>query len=187
MMIKTLPGYIIAGLAFIGIFFFGFYNADQLPYSPLWLTLCAILFPSGLYIIYSGRRKKVNTLSSENVNRRNKLLSTGERIQPDIDNCEIKENDYYEEMPDQRLVGIQSIDAVFDPSENYEEQYVDQSVIIYYHPVAGGTEKYVSQSFTIDSETLRFHIMNNDITLYVDRLNRQDYIFEFNNKLNPVA
>lgn len=177
-MIQKPLAYTVAGIAFISIVFFSYYKGELVTNATLWLILSITVFLIAFYIAYTGRTKKEITTSAEYSNHHNKLISTGEQIKLDIDNCEIKENNYYEEIPDHNLGGAELIIAAFDPNENYEEKYVDQSAIIYHHTIGDKTEKYISQTFPFGPEALTVHILNNDIILYVDRFDRSNYLFD---------
>lgn len=102
----------------------------------------------------------------------NNLKLHGEKITLDLDNCDIKENNYYEDIASK---GLALIDA-----DNYKEKYIVQTVIVYYNKRNGSTEKFVSQTFPLDTITLESHILNNEIILYVDAFDRSKYFFDFN-------
>lgn len=107
--------------------------------------------------------------------QQNNLKLHGEKIILDLDNCDIKENNYYEDIASK---GLALIDA-----GNYKEKYIVQTVIVYYNKRNGSTEKFTSQTFSHDKITLESHILNNDIILYVDTFDRSKYFFDF----NPVS
>ena len=182
-MIKKLFGYTVAGIAFIAIIFFSYYKGYLISYTNLWLILSMMVFLIAFYVAATIKTKKEIVTSLNDSNRRDKLIATGEKIRLDIDSCEIKENDYYEEIPNQGAMEMRSIDALFDPNENYKEKYIDQSAIIYLHKIGDKTEKYISQVFPFGTEVLTLHILNNDIILYVDRFDRNNYLFDLNEKL----
>ena len=96
----------------------------------------------------------------------------GEKIILDLDNCDIKENNYYEDVTS-KVLSLRHID-------DYREEYIVQTVIVYNHTGNGFTEKFISQTFSLDTITLESHILNNDIILYVDTFNRSKYFFDFN-------
>ena len=102
----------------------------------------------------------------------NNLKRQGEKITLELDNCDIKENNYYEDITSKGLALI-DIDA-------YTEKYIVQTVIVYNHIRNGVTEKFVSQTFSLDTITLETHILNNEIILYVDTFDRSKYFFDFN-------
>jgi hypothetical protein len=102
----------------------------------------------------------------------NNLKQHGEKITLDLDNCDIKENNYYEDITSKGLALI-DIDA-------YKEQYIVQTVIVYNHTRNSVAEKFVSQTFSLDTVTLESHILSNDIVLYVDTFDRSKYFFDFN-------
>jgi hypothetical protein len=111
-----------------------------------------------------------NSLTEE----QNYLKQHGEKINLDLDNCNIKENNYYEDVTSKGLALI-DIDA-------YKEKYIVQTVIIYSHTRNGISEKFISQTFPLDTVTLESHILNDDIVVYVDTFDRSKYFFDFNPK-----
>jgi hypothetical protein len=184
-MLKKKLAYTLVGISFIGIIFFEQYkgNLDK----SLSLIVCILTFLIASYVAYTARTKKEIVSPVTDSNRRNKLIETGEQIKLDIDSCDIKENNYYEDVTWQGPSEIESIDAIFDPNENFREKFVDQSAIIYHHKIGDETEKYISQSFELGKEAITFHILNNDIILYVDRFDRSNYLFELNEKPGQLA
>ena len=104
----------------------------------------------------------------------------GEKIILDFDNCEIKENNYYNDVTNR---GMSKLDIA---ESGYKEEFVVHSVILYYHPNGDKTEKYISQDFLMDAITLGAHILKNEIMLYVNRTDKNKYFFEFNRN-NPTT
>jgi len=102
----------------------------------------------------------------------NNLKQYGEKITLELDSCDIKENNYYEDVTNRGL-------ALID-TDAYTEKYIVQTVIVYNHTRNGVTEKFVSQTFSLDTITLETHILNNEIILYVDPFDRGKYFFDFN-------
>src|SRR5450432_4234474 len=98
-MIKKLFGYTIAAIALISISFFSHYQGDLIPYPMLWIILSIIVLATGFYIALTSKTKKEMVTAAEYSNHHNQLVATGEQIKLDIDSCEIKENNYYEEIP----------------------------------------------------------------------------------------
>jgi hypothetical protein len=111
-------------------------------------------------------------MQNELTEDQNNLKRKGEKITLDLDSCDIKENNYYEDITSKGLALI-DIDA-------YTEKYIVQTVIVYNHTRNGVTEKFVSQTFSLDTITLETHILNNEIILYVDTFDRSKYFFDFN-------
>ena len=103
--------------------------------------------------------------------QQNNLKQHGEKITLELDNCDIKENNYYEDVTAKGLALIEA--------DNYKEKYIVQTVIVYYLKRNNLTEKFVSQTFPLDTITLESHILNNDIILYVDSFDRSKYFFDF--------
>jgi hypothetical protein len=63
--------------------------------------------------------------------------------------------------------------------DDFRERYIVHSVIIYNYKRNDTSEKFVSQTFPVDAITLESHILNNEIVLYVDKLDRGKYFFDF--------
>ena len=103
--------------------------------------------------------------------QQNNLKLHGEKIILELDNCDIKENNYYEDVTARGLALIEA--------DNYKEKYIVQTVIVYYYKRNNLTEKFVSQTFPVDTITLESHILNNEIVLYVDTFDRSKYFFDF--------
>ena len=95
-----------------------------------------------------------------------------------IDNCEIRENNYYEEKNDERLSKIQAIDALYNPNENYKQNYIEQTAIIYNYDIGYKKIKMTSQSFPFSTGILINYIENKSIMLYFNKLDETDYAFE---------
>jgi hypothetical protein len=110
-----------------------------------------------------------NDLTAE----QNNLKQHGEKITLELDNCDIKENNYYEDITNRGL-------TLLDAADSNREEYIVQTVIVYSHTRNGFTEKFISQTFSLDTITLESHILNNDIVLYVDVFDRSKYFFDFN-------
>lgn len=106
--------------------------------------------------------------------QQNNLRLHGEKIILDLDSCDIKENNYYDDASGKGL-------ALID-TDAYREKYIVQTVIVYYLKKNSVTEKFVSQTFLLDKITLESHILNNDIILYVDTFDRCKYFFDFDPK-----
>ena len=103
----------------------------------------------------------------------NYLKSDGEKIIINLDNCEIKENNYSTDITKR---GLSKFEIAYS---GYKEDFIEQSVIIFYRKIGDVTEKYISQPFPLNTITLEFHILKNAIILYIDRHDRNKYLFEF--------
>ena len=110
----------------------------------------------------------------------NDLKINGEKIILDFDNCEIKENNYYNDITNR---GFYRSDIA---NSGYTEEYIEKSVIFYTHKNGAITEKYISQVFPINTITLGSRILNNEIELYVDRFDRSKYMFEYVPKIKQT-
>jgi hypothetical protein len=173
---KKITGYILIGVGAIGYAFFEQYRGQLFPLPTLWFSLSIIIIIAGLLMILPKTRKEKDIISKENA-RIAKLKETGEKIRLNIDDCDFKTQNYQEEI-DYRLDRVKMWDAVSPPLHPVEIKDINQVVIVYDHKSGSKEEKFISQVFPMDVITLQYHIMNNNLTLYVDRFDRRSYYFE---------
>ena len=95
-----------------------------------------------------------------------------------MDNCIIKENNYREEiLQEGRLSKYKLLDEIYNPIRNTQYQEIKQAVIIYNYIDETTNIRIVSRIFNFDANTLRLYIKMGRITLYIDKFNRNQYMF----------
>ncbi len=128
-------------------------------------------------MIFSADYKSMLISKNNNARRLQGLKKNGELIILNMSNCEIRENNYYEEaMPSDTKV--EQIDALYNPNRNYRQIHIQQSAIIYYYVTDEKKIKMVSQPFECNAKKLRNCIEKNKVTLYVSKVDKTDYAFE---------
>ena len=106
-----------------------------------------------------------------------KLKSVGEPIKLDFDKCEFIDNSYSHEV-NQNISGAEMLSH--NSTEILKVEDVNQSALIYRHVTGTSTEKF-TQAFPLHSDALKFYMLNNNVTLYVDRFDRTKYFFDLKN------
>lgn len=98
-----------------------------------------------------------------------------------FDNCQFKDSSYTSEVEqdnsDYRLAGSlvgSSIGAYYTPIEKVETV---QSVLFYKDESLYEGKRFF-QTFPLDQTTLKFHVINGNVTLYVDKQDSSRYIFD---------
>jgi hypothetical protein len=177
-MLKKLTGYLLAGIGFIGFGFFRNYKGSTIPYSTLWLILSIAVGLIGLCLIPSKKSTKLSKQEKYNRERLDRLKQSGNKILLTVDNCEIRENSYYEEVINESSSRVQQIDALYDPNRNYRQDYIEQSAIIFYYTVGDKKKRMTSQSFPFNANTLTNYLENKMLVLYVNRFDENDYAFD---------
>jgi len=177
-MLKNLIGYLLAAIGFIGFVFFRKYNGSAIPYSTLWFFLSIAVVLVGLCLIYLTKSNKLSKQEKYNKERLDRLKQSGERILLTVDNCEIRENNYHEEVINESSSRVQQIDALYDPNRNYRQDYIEQSAIIYYYKTGDKKHRMTSQSFPFNAKTLTNYVENKTLALYVNRFDKNDYAFD---------
>jgi len=178
-MLKKLTGYILAALGFIGFGYFRNYKGSVIPYSTLWFFLSIAVGLVGLVLIYLSKSNKLSKQEKYNKERLDRLKQSAERILLTVDNCEIRENNYYQEVINEGNSKVEQIDALYEPNRNYHQDYIEQSAIIYYYKFGDKKHKMTSQSFLFNATTLTNYVENKMVVLYVNRFDKNDYAFDF--------
>jgi hypothetical protein len=97
-----------------------------------------------------------------------------------IDNCIIKENNYREEILQDGYSGKYKLfDEIYDPIRNTEFRDIEQSVIIYNYIDESSRIRMISRTFNYDANKLRFYVNRGSVTLHIDKINKNQYMFKF--------
>ena len=177
-MLKKLTGYLLVGIGLIGFGFFKNYKGSVIPYSTLWFFSGIAVGLLGLSLIYLTKSNKLTKQEKYNKDRLDRLKQSGERILLTVDNCEIRENNYYEEAINESSSRVQQIDALYDLNRNYRQHYIEQSAVIYYYKIGDKKHRMTSQSFSFNAQTLTNYVENKMLVLYVNRFDKNDYAFD---------
>ena len=177
-MLKKLTGYLLAGIGFIGFGFFRYYKGSVIAYPTLWFILSIVIGVVGLALISFTKSKRLSKQEKYNRERLDRLKQKGEKIVLTIDNCEIRANNYYEEVINESSSSIHQIDALYDPNRNYRQRYVEQSAVIYYYKSGDKRYRMTSQAFPFNAGTLTNRVKNRMLVLYVNRFEKNDYAFD---------
>ena len=186
-MFKKLAGWFFIVVGFVGGAFFKNYKGSLIPLSSIWFFISILFCIVGFFLIYTSKLKKNTRQEKYNKERLNRLKLNGEKILLTVENCEIKENNYYEEIMNESDHRAQAIDALFDPNRNYKEHHVEQSAIIYTYFDANKKVRMVSATFPFDGKILAGYIERKMICLYVNRFDNNDFAFDIaESRLNKL-
>jgi hypothetical protein len=100
-MLQRITGYTIACIGLLGYGYFKSYKGSLIPYPTVWLFVSVAIGLLGIYI--ATRKRKVSQQEAYTKALLKKLKQSGEKIVLTNDNCEIRENNYYEEHIDNSL------------------------------------------------------------------------------------
>jgi hypothetical protein len=186
-MIKRIVAYCIIALGFLVYIFFYKYTGSLIPYPFLFWLLGLGLIISGYALLRrskrAGKQKALESVHQTIID----LKSTGEKIIVEFDKCELKENDYSEEVDrytssiwaPSYYSNLQLLNAMDDPMQNVEIVEVNQAVLVFQQEKNGKTEKFISPILKNEPTTLRFKLaMKKQTVLYVDKLDRSKYYFD---------
>ena len=105
-----------------------------------------------------------------------RLKENGERIVIDFNNCEFKTG-ITPQLNQETFSRVQMIDALYDPNRNHILNNSTMTYITYKHKNGDTVEKFVSEPFSTNETMLKYYISKNNIILYVDRFDRNQYFF----------
>jgi hypothetical protein len=177
-MAKRVLGYILIGLGLLGVLYFKSYKGDVIPVPFLWLIVSIGVVALGTYLITIAKTKlQIHGLNNLNA-QLNRIKETGERIKVDLDNCDFKTTNIYDQGKAESFSRVQMLDALYDANRNHNKKIKTLTYILYKHQNGGKTENYVSKPFQVDEAMLKFYVSNNKIVLYVDRRDRKQYFFD---------
>ena len=175
-MTKLNPGLLIFIIGVLGCLFFDSYRQTIIPF-PFPFFICVGLGLIGLFILlFWGKYKKDVRADADQISFINVLKSKGEKIVLDYTLCEFKTNDYQEEV--QNNGKARSYDVLFNQDTPVDPTDIKQSALIYLHRSGDKTERFISQTFPIGETSLKAEVLQGEIILYVDRFDRNKYIFD---------
>jgi hypothetical protein len=176
-MIKKIIGLILSIIGLLGFGFLKNYKGSSITYSTLWLFLSIVVGILGLVLIYISKSNKLSKQDKINNEKLEKLMQNGEKVFLTIKNCEIRENNYFEEANINGYSSIKQVDALFDANRNYSQNYIEKSAIIYYHKIGDTKHRMTSQTFSFSANSLRSYVENQKLVLYINKNDNNDYVF----------
>ncbi len=181
-MVKRVIAYILFAIGFVIIAFFRNYHGTIIPYPfVIWLIGLSMWF-FGWRVLRYGEKFKQLREDEKQKKFIDDLKENGEKIQVDLTQCEIKENDYSEmRLPD----GRREADLSDFEAESYSESSgeklteIDQTVFIFKHLHNGIEEKFYSPVIPRTGDDLKIKLyLHKTTTLYVDKTDRSKYFFD---------
>ena len=177
---RIIFGSLLIIVSLFGTIFFRKYNGTVIPYPTLWHLLSIALGFLGAWLIYISV-KKARRVAGQHINAEiEKFKSNAERIELDFDKCEFKSGSFSHQVEDPNMSAVKfmvpgSLASYIDTTIT---ENVIQSYLTYTDTIHGETYKFISHSFPFDHATLKYHVLNHNILLYVDRFNREKYLFD---------
>jgi predicted PurR-regulated permease PerM len=175
---------VIAILFFIiGLFgceYFSHYHGTVIPMPWLWLIVSLMFIAIAARLLYSFQKSFVKKISSLPPQLK-QLKQTGQRIIVNLDNCDFKLNNYTEEIVSDDFSRGAVFSTMAQEGSDYSSHSVSQTAFIYMNKEDDKQYRLISQAFSMDETTLKYHIMAGHMILYIDRLDKKNYFFELNN------
>ncbi len=176
---RTAVGLLLIVLCFLGTIFFRSYHGTVIPYPPLWYTLFIVLGLFGMRHIISSFKKSKKVIEDAINIANERFKSNAEKIELNFDECEFKNGSYAHQVEDPNISSVKFFAPTSIAStDTMITETVIQSYLTYTQSINGEVCKFISHSFPFDQTTLKFYVLNDNISLYVDRFNREKYLFD---------
>jgi hypothetical protein len=176
---RTVIGLLLIIVSFFGTIFFRRYNGSVIPYPTLWYISFLVLGLLGVWLIYISVRKVKRVVEQHIHSEVEKLKSNAEKIELNFDRCEFKSGSFSHQVDDPNISTVKFLaPGSFASIDTQITENVIQSYLTYTETINGTVYKFISQSFPFDQTTLKFYVLNHNITLYVDRYDREKYLFD---------
>ena len=146
------------------------------------ITYIILLFTAGLvtYLLVRPKGSFANSEPSRDQAYKNFLVNSL-KISLNFDSCKFRDSSFVEEVEeensDYKLAGAlvgSSIGYYYTPV--IKEERV-QTVLFYSDPELYSGKRFF-QTFPMDLITLKYHLLNQSVTLYIDKLDSHKYLFD---------
>jgi hypothetical protein len=183
---KRILAWILFGIGILILAFFRNYTGNVIPYPWLIYVSGILCFLIGFFLL-----RKTPTIDQNKIMEKakafiNDLKTNGEKLKVDLENCEIKENHYYEEQDhfknasDIELLTAKDLIYLYNklnytPSDN--QTY--QSVVIFKTNYKGKDRTFYSPTIPKDKNNLLFKFgEQKTTTIYIDTNDSDKYYFD---------
>lgn len=160
------------------LFFLGFKVAN---YHLFFLIPGGLMVAIGFYLLKFLNKKEEGKAMYDFNQWRNGLKASGMVLEVDFDQCEIKSNQYREEVVKDHyspMDNYMALDALVG-HDNTQYNNVDQSIIVFEADLGGEKKTFYSPLVHKDRTTLEFLLLDQKSTkIYVDRANADNYYFD---------
>ena len=172
-------------LSFIGAIYFRHYKGEVISNPTLWFIGSITLGVVGVALTLTSFKKIERTIEEVVDTRINHIKANANKILLDFDKCEFKSGTFSHMIDDPNMTAVK----VFAPGASSSlastkiSETVTQSYLTYGESINGKQCKFISQSFPFDITTLKFYVLNHNISLYIDQSDHSKYIFELNREV----
>ncbi|MNE18322.1 hypothetical protein D3C80_1113530 [compost metagenome] len=188
-MARRIIAYILLGVGLLILMFFRDYKGTMISF-PFIYSLCGLLLcVLGCVLLYLQKKRKALHVHNQYKETIEDIMQHGQKVKVDLNQCEIRENNYCEERERYAADGlfatlsvaqdIQALNLLTNATRNVENVQVNQSVIIFHYDYGGRLERFVSPVLPIDRTTLLLKLgRQKETTLYIDHNNTRRYYFD---------
>jgi hypothetical protein len=176
---RVIIGLLLLIVSFIGSIFFSHYTGDLIADPTLWYIAFILLGLFGAWLFFISFKRAEKSVVQHYSERIEKIKAGSEKIELNFDDCEFKSGSFYHYVEDPELDSVRVLTKLgpLTPDTTTIKQEV-QSYLIYNYNIDGISKSFISQSFPFDQTTLKFYVLNHNITLYVDKFDENKYLFD---------
>ncbi|MGC4035796.1 MAG: hypothetical protein QM764_07530 [Chitinophagaceae bacterium] len=176
---KLIIGLLLIAISFFGTIFFRNYHGTLISHPGIWYTLFFAVGLVGALLIYNAIRGMKTIIEDHIDTSAEKLKSHAKRVQIDFDKCEFKSGSFSHQIEQSNATVAELLlqDSPILPATSITENII-QSYLKYTDNINGEKITFISHAFPFDETTLKFYVLNNNISLYIDESSPQKYLFE---------
>jgi hypothetical protein len=173
-------------IGFLILAFFRHYNGNVIPNPLLIYTAGLICFVIGLILLLKNPKTQDSGLLQTVEKQIKKLKENGDRIKVDLNLCELKQNDYFEEPDYYKNATEAELMLTADYIYLYNrlkygriDSHVYQTIATYTTNYKGKEIKFISPTIGKDKTNLLFKFdIKKDTTIYIDKNDPTKYYFD---------
>jgi hypothetical protein len=179
--LRYLLGFALIIISFFGVTWFDSYKGELIPYPDLITLGFVVVGLLGFLLLYIGFKNTKSLLNNQVNSWKQRLKQNGEKIAVAFNDCEIKNNFYYDEVL-RHTSEARSYNSIAGQDHlNTQREYRNASVVVYKYTNlrTGTTHTFSSEVIQKDKLTLSVLMeMKQNTFIYIDKANPDLYFFD---------
>ena len=134
------------------------------------------------YWVFTNLNKPKETVLGTKMVASDELRKKATKVKVEFEKCEIRDYSYFEEVKNKQPLRVTSMNVLSgDEMSNVKNVATNRVVLIYHHtnPANGEKTDFSSGALPMDKDSLQMNFIANDIFLFFDPMDPENYFFEF--------
>ena len=179
---KSILGIGLLLIAFSGTLFFRRYHGSLILHPFLFYIAFISVGLIGLWLLFSDSSQELTKIEQNVFSEKREFKHKAEKVAINIDYCEFRNGSYAHEVADKTTAIAKALTPIaLHNVEIKKAETILQSYLIYSNPGLQDGRKYISPAFPVDAKTLEYYVLISKLSLYIDRFDRNKYLFDADN------